>query len=357
MWNGSDSDHASKIGGAAGHRRRHARDRLWQPAPVDVMQRLWQRMALNRFVVLGRVGMDLNADPPGAKIETAARYTASIGGSAGNIAVALARQGAGAMLLSCVSDDAVGRFCLAELARHGVDPRYIRRVGGERRTSLALTETVAAECQTVIYRNGAADFALTEADVGAIDHAPVAALVVTGTALATEPSRGAAFHAMAAARRAGALVVLDIDHRPYSWASPGEAAAVCGEAARACDIVIGNDVEFGLLADGMDAGAAFARGLAQRGALFTVYKRGADGSTTYTADFSFATPIFRVTALKPTGAGDGFMGGLLAGLALGQTLEAAARHGAATAALIVSGVGCAPASPDRATVERFIASF
>ena len=321
------------------------------------MQRLWQRMALNRFVVLGRVGMDLNADPPGARIETATGYTASIGGSAGNIAVALARQGAGASMLSCVSDDAIGRFCLAELARYGVDTRHVRRVGGERRTSLALTETVAEGCQTVLYRNGDADFALSEADVGAVDYAPVAALVVTGTALAAETSRRAAFRAIANAKKAGALIVLDIDHRAYSWASESEATAVCSEAAGDCDIVIGNDVEFGLLAGGLEAGPAFARSLARRGALFTVYKRGAEGSTTFTADFSFATPIFRVTALKPTGAGDGFMGGLLAGLAQGRTLEAAVRRGAATAALVVSGVGCAPASPDHDAVERFIASF
>jgi 5-dehydro-2-deoxygluconokinase len=161
---------------------------------------------------------------------------------------------------------------------------------------------------------------------------------------------------MAAARKAGALVVLDIDHRAYSWPTAAEAAAICTRAAGASDIVIGNDAEFGLLAGGIQAGAAFARSLAQQGALFTVYKRGAEGSTTFTEDFSFHTPIFRVTALKPTGAGDGFMGGLLAGLAQGTTLEGAVRRGTATAALIVSGIGCAPASPDRATVERFIAS-
>ena len=318
---------------------------------------MMQRLACNRFVILGRVGMDLCADPPGAKIETAERFTAAIGGSAGNIAVALARQGAGAALATCVSDDPVGRFCLAALTRYGVDTRHVRQVGGERRTSLALTETVARECQTVLYRNGAADFALSEADVSAIDFADAGALVVTGTALAAAPSRSAAALAMSRARAAGALVVLDIDYRAYSWATPEEAAHVCREAAQACDIVVGNDLEFGLLAGSHAAGEGFARGLAAQGARLAIYKRGAEGSTTFTADASFATPIFPVAALKPTGAGDGFMGGLLAGLAQGHGIEAAVRRGAATAALIVSGTGCAPASPDSATLARFIASF
>jgi 5-dehydro-2-deoxygluconokinase len=318
------------------------------------MQRLWQRMALNRFLVLGRVGMDLNADPPGTTIEAARAFTASLGGSAGNIAVALARQGAQAGMLSCLSDDAVGRWCLGELARYGVSTAHLRLVGGECRSSLALTETVPDGCQTVLYRNGAADFALEPADVAAVDFAGLSALVVTGTALASDPSRQASLLAVDRARAAGALVVLDVDWRAYSWTSAAEAAAVCGQVARSADLVVGNDVEFDLLAGGGD-GRAFAARLARDTALLAVHKCGPLGATTYTADFAFDTPIFPVRALKPTGAGDGFMGGLLSGLARGEGLERAVRRGAACAALIVSGVGCAPATPDRATLDAFLA--
>lgn len=318
------------------------------------MQRLWHRMSLNRFAVLGRVGMDLNADPPGTRIEEARAFTTSIGGSAGNIAAALARQGAEAMLISCVSDDAVGRFCAADLARYGVDTTHLRAIAGEARNSLALTETRAEGCQTVLYRNGAADFALTPEDVAQVNFAPCAALVITGTALARDPSRSAAFAALAQARAAGAITVLDVDYRAYSWASRQEAAATCLMAAQRCDITIGNDDEWGLMGLSHAEGPTLARQLATQGALFTIYKRGPQGSTTHTADYSFDTPIFPVTALKPTGAGDGFMGGLLAALAQGAPLDTAVKRGAATAAIIVSGIGCAPASPDRATLDAFL---
>ncbi|MEO8243325.1 MAG: 5-dehydro-2-deoxygluconokinase [bacterium] len=318
------------------------------------MDRLWQRMRLNRFVVLGRVGMDLYADPPGTRIEEALHYTAAIGGSAGNIAVSLARQGAAAALLTRVSDDAVGRYCLTELARYGVDTTHARPVGGEARNSLAIVETIPTTAQSVLYRNGAADFALSRADVEQVDYGRVAALVVTGTALACEPSRSATFAAMGAAQAAGALVVLDIDYRAYSWTSEAEAASVSREATTKSDIVIGNDDEFGLIAGDHAGGQALARTLAHNGALFTVYKRGASGSVTFTPDFSFDTGIFHVKALKPMGAGDGFMGGLLAALSHGHTLENAVRRGAATAALIVAGIGCAPASPNQATLDSFI---
>jgi 5-dehydro-2-deoxygluconokinase len=48
------------------------------------------------------------------------------------------------------------------------------------------------------------------------------------------------------------------------------------------------------------------------------------------------------------------MGGLLAGLAAGFPLEVAVKRGAATAAMIVAGVGCAPASPTRGALEEFM---
>jgi 5-dehydro-2-deoxygluconokinase len=321
------------------------------------MQRLLQRMRLNRFVVLGRVGMDLYADPPGTRIEEAQRFTSAIGGSAGNIAVALARQGAQAALLARVSDDAVGRYCVAELARYGVDTRNVRPVGGEARNSLAVVETIAENCQSVLYRNGAADFALDAEDVSAVDYSDVAALVVTGTALAAEPSRAATFTAMALARAAGALVVLDVDYRAYSWPSASFAAETCLQAAKASDIIVGNDDEFGLLAGDYAQGQALAKDLTTRGVLLCIYKRGSQGSITFTQDHSFASGIFAVKALKPMGAGDGFMGGLLAGLAQGHPLEAAVARGAATAAIIVAGIGCAPASPDTAALDQFINKF
>lgn len=318
------------------------------------VQRIWKRLALNRFVVLGRVGMDLYADPPGTKIEQAQRYVVAIGGSAGNIAVALAKQGSRAALLTCVSDDAVGRYCVSELHRYGVDTTLIRPVGGEARSSLAVVETVPVQTQSVLYRNGAADFALSAADV-AVDFTGIAALVVTGTALACDPSRGATLAAMAAAQAAGALVVLDIDHRAYSWASVAQATELYHQAAQMADIVIGNDDEFGLMAGAYDQGRSYAHSLAQGAAKIAIYKRGALGSETFTPDFSFETGIFAVQALKPMGAGDGFMGGLLAALGQGHRLETAVRRGSATAALIVSGIGCAPASPDTATLDRFLA--
>lgn len=313
----------------------------------------WQeRIAMNRFAVLGRVGMDLYADPPGSDVASAMSFFPAIGGSAGNIAVALARQGAGAALVSRVSDDAVGRYCLGELVRYGVAVDHVAKSGGQTRTSLAVTETRLAPA-TVLYRNDAADFALTKDDVAAIDFAAFGALIVTGTALAAEPSRSATLLALERARAAGALCVLDIDHRRYSWVSDDEARHFYALAATHSDVVIGNDEEFALLAGSASAALGFAKDLAQ-GKAFVVFKKGPDGATTFAGRMQIDTPIYAVTARKPMGSGDGFMGGLMAALARGLPLNDALSHGAATAAIIVAGIGCAPASPDLAALRHFM---
>lgn len=307
----------------------------------------------NKVLVIGRAGLDLYADPPGTPIEDAAAFTAALGGSAANMAVAFTKQGGAAALLTAVSNDAVGRYTVKALKNYGIDTRFIRSVGGEARNSLAVVETRAENCQSVIYRNDAADFQVTEAEIAAVPLAEFSAVIVTGTCLAKEPSRSATLKSMRRARAAGLRLIIDIDYRPYSWTSKAEAQAVCAEAAALCDIIVGNDEEFAVLAGSQD-GLALAEHLAEKPGRIVVYKKGERGCTTFTPGACFETPIYKVTALKPTGAGDGFMGGFLAGLLTGASLPDAVRRGAATAAIVVTKVGCAPAMPDSAEVQQFM---
>ena len=280
-------------------------------------------------------------DPPGTEIENAIGFHAALGGSAANIAVAISKQGGSSALLTAVSDDAVGRYTIKALADYGVDTTHVKTVGGEARNSLAVVETRAENCQSVIYRNGAADFELSEADANVVDYSAYAAVIVTGTGLARDPSRTATLRALQLARAAGVVTIIDVDYRPYSWASKSEARQVCSEAAALCDIVVGNDDEFAVLSDSGNS-LQHAENMAVQGRII-VHKMGEKGCVTFANGTRIDTPIFKVKALKPTGAGDGFMGGFIAALAAGSTVQDAVRRGAATAAIVVTKVGCAPA--------------
>ncbi len=319
------------------------------------MDAMLDRLGRNRFVVIGRAGLDLYPEPDGTKIEDASGFRADLGGSAGNIAVALARLGADAALLSPLADDPVGRFTRNTLARYNVDASLCRAVGGEARNTLALAETRAADCEVVIYRNGAADFELSESDISGLDYAGVGAVIATGTSLAREPSRSTIMTAYGRAREAGVVTVLDLDYRPYSWGSDDEARTIYEAAINHCDIVIGNDDEFGLIAGSKADALACARKLAGAGTSITILKLGAGGSVTLAGGRSIETGIFPVKVLKPFGAGDAFMGALMAGLASGLDVAEAVRQGSAAAAIVVSRPGCASAMPVREDLNTFMA--
>ncbi len=314
------------------------------------------RIDRNDFVIVGRAGMDFYPDPPGTKTEEASHFFACLGGSSANIGVAITRHGGKAALVTSVSDDAIGRFALNQLAHYGIDATHVKSVGGEARNSLAVVESRVEDHQSVIYRNGAADFEMTVEDVAAVAYADYGALITTGTVLAAEPSRSAAFHAFDLAKQAGLPLIFDLDYRPYSWPSAAVAAETYSRAGALCDIIVGNDEEFGFMAGGIEKGLDKARSLARSSAAIVVYKMGEKGAITLTADEEFRTGIYPVTALKPTGAGDSFMGGFIASLAAGHGLRDSVLRGSACAAIVVARVGCAPAMPTTAELEDFLAT-
>ena len=95
------------------------------------------------------------------------------------------------MLLSAVSNDGVGRFVTRSLGEYGVDTRHCFVTTGLERTSLAMAETTTDSPDVTIYRNDAADLAITSAHAEAVDVAALGAIIITGTALSREPSRSA----------------------------------------------------------------------------------------------------------------------------------------------------------------------
>lgn len=319
------------------------------------MKRVLDGIGKNRFLVVGRVGMDVIADPAGARTETMEKAIVAMGGSSANIAAGIVKLGGQADLVTCVSDDSIGRYCVKQLAHYGVGARHVRAVGGEFRNSLAVYESTVEDHQTVIYRNGAADFQLSDADVDAVDYGAYGALITAGTVFAAEPSRSATFRAFDHAKSAGLPIVFDVDYRPYSWPSPQVAADVLSRAGALSDVIVGNDVEFGFMAGDYSRGLDKARTLASASAGIVVYKMGEKGAITFCDGEEIHTGIFPVDALKPEGAGDSFMAGLMASLAAGATLREAVLRGSACASITVSKPACAPSMPTTAQLEAFLA--
>lgn len=313
-------------------------------------------IAKKKFLVIGRVGMDLCPTPAGTATPDATEMVVGMGGSSANIAAGLVKLGCEAALVTVVSDDAVGWYCLNQLDHYGVDRSHVRKLQGEERTSLAVYESRVVDHQSVIYRNNAADFQMNQADIEAVDFGQFGALVTAGTVFAAEPSRSATFCAFECARAAGLPIIFDVDYRPYSWPSPEVAEEVLSKAGALSDVIVGNDEEFGFMAGDVAKGLDKARSLARETAAIVVYKMGPQGAITFYNGEEIRTGIYPVEALKPTGAGDSFMAGLLAGLAEGRPMQEAVLRGSACASIVVAKPGCAPAMPFPDDLESFLKS-
>ena len=120
------------------------------------------------------------------------------------------------------------------------------------------------------------------------------------------------------------------------------------------DVIVGNDEEFGFMAGGIEFGLAKARDLANSSATIVVYKKGPEGAVTFADGEEIATGVFPVDAVKPTGAGDSFLGAFISAYAEGRSLTESIWRGSASAAMVVTRVGCAPAMPDASQIDQFI---
>jgi 5-dehydro-2-deoxygluconokinase len=318
------------------------------------MSGLIDGIARNNFLIVGRAGIDFFTDA-GIAVEDAERMSVDLGGSSANIGAGICKLGGRAALVTRVSDDSIGSYCVNRLRHYGVDTQYVGRIGGEFRNSLAVYESRVEGHRNVIYRNGAADFQMDADDVDAVDYAAYGALITAGTVFAAEPSRGATFRAFERARAAGLPIIFDVDYRPYSWPSAEVASEVLSRAAVECDMIVGNDEEFGFMAGGHDKGLEKARALSRDSAEIVIYKMGGDGAITFSGGHEIRTGIYPVEALKPTGAGDSFMAGLMTAMAAGHDLKDAILRASACASITVSKPGCAPAMPDRPTLDAFLA--
>ena len=88
-----------------------------------------------------------------------------------------------------------------------------------------------------------------------------------------------------------------------------------------------------------------------------IYKMGQQGAITLVEGDEFRTGIYPVTAVKPNGAGDSFLAGLLASNATGHDLRTAVLRGSACASIVVSKPGCAGAMPTTTELDAFLASY
>lgn len=306
-----------------------------------------------KVLVLGRAGIDIYPEPPGTKISDVNHFSSHLGGSAANTCVALKQHGVQSDLVTCVSDDAIGEYIINKLENYGIGTEHCKKIDKSFQTQIAVVETILKNNQSILYRNNSCDLQLTNEMIEKINYGEYSALFISGTALSSEPSRSSVFLASKRAIEANIPQIIDLDYRPYNWESDEMKSVIYKKIMNNVDIIIGNDLEFNI-ADNSSEGFNFAKDLIKNKPSIIIYKKGEKGSELITKDKISSYGVYSVDAIKPTGAGDAFNGGFISSIIKGFSLEQSLQFGSATAAIVVTRVGCSSAMPSHEEVKKFI---
>ncbi|MDQ2911680.1 MAG: 5-dehydro-2-deoxygluconokinase [Chloroflexota bacterium] len=311
-------------------------------------------MASPEVVTMGRVGVDLYPEQVGATLAEVRTFAKSLGGSPTNVAVAAARLGRRAAVITKVGNDGFGEYVRKALVGFGVDTRWIG-TDPALRTPLVFAELFPPDRFPILfYREPKApDMNITtqDLDLDAIAAAPL--FWTSGTGLSDEPSRAATLAALDARKRRE-ITVHDVDHRPHLWASSDDARRWAREAVKRATVVVGNTDEVEM-ATGLRDPRKAAAALLEMGPSLAIVKRGHEGAYAWTAREEITVPAVEIPVLNGLGAGDAFGGalchGLLAGWPLARTLALANAAGA----IVASRLACADAMPRLDEIEALLA--
>lgn len=280
--------------------------------------------------VFGSLHYDIMVEAPDrprkGETVTGHAWQPKCGGKGGNQAVSVARAGVRSAMIGAVGDDDFGRALVDNLARRGVDSRFVRvAAGAGSGMSVAIFDDDGDYGAVIV---SGSNLSLGEKDIAAATEMVAQTAVLL---LQNEVPEAANVAAARAVKAHGGRVVLN--------AAP--ARKLSGELIALTDIVIVNAIEAEFLAgvavvDTLEGAAKAARMLIDcyPAAIVTaggegVAYCGRDGE-------AFAMAAIPVNVVSTHGAGDEFVGAFAAGLARGHQVEAALAAANAAAALLVA---------------------
>ncbi|AXI44700.1 carbohydrate kinase [Sulfitobacter sp. SK012] len=278
-------------------------------------------------------------------------FVPHVGGALYNSAIALARLGQKAGLLTGMSSDMFGVLLRAGLVDSGADTQFL--IDTDRPSTLAFVHMVDGHAQYSFFDENSAGGLIAPDDLPSIPD-DVTGMLFGGISLCK--GLGAeTYLGLAKAQAAHRVIMLDPNIRPAFVTDRGAYIARLDTMIRLADIVKISDEDLHWIVPGVAPLEDKARALLTRGPAVVLLSRGGDGATGFTAQYSVDVPAHKVTVADTVGAGDTFNAGVLSQLsndglleksaiaALPQeALHAAISRGVEAAAVTVSRAGCNP---------------
>ncbi|TFY94863.1 ribokinase [Pseudomonas nabeulensis] len=300
-----------------------------------------------KVVVVGSLNMDLvtraSRLPRAGETLIGQTFSTVPGGKGANQAVASARLGAEVAMIGCVGSDAYGTQLRDALLVEGIDCQAVSRVEGSSGVALIVVDD---NSQNAIVIVAGSNGELTPASLQSFDAVLQAADVVV--CQLEVPMETVGF-TLKRARELGKTVILN--PAPASAPLPAEWYA-------SIDYLIPNESEAaalsGITVDTLDSAKLAATQLIKAGAGKVIITLGAQGAL-FTDGQTFEHLLApKVKAVDTTAAGDTFVGGFAAALAVGKSEAEAIRFGQVAAALSVTRAGAQPSIPTLHEVQGFV---
>lgn len=329
-------------------------------------------MAGVKVLTVGEALVDWVSKEPVAGLAQARTFTRAPGGAPLNVAVGLARLGVSVGFAGCLADDAFGDELAALLAAEGVVDRWTRRVAGRQTRMAYVTTGEDGDRHLAAFsRVACADTELGEQDLPVSLLSQLEAFYFGSLALAGTPARPAILEAAARVRASGGLVVFDPNVRPVLWSEAAKLARVLRAAMELAQVVkLGAD-ELMALTGTPDLVPGADRLMAVHPVEAVLVTDGSRGAgVRLRGGLTVELPAFGLPVVDPTGAGDGFVAGVLAGLveacAPGERLAGllqrldeggwrqVLRNANAVGGLATTGWGAIAALPRRAELDAFM---
>ena len=286
-------------------------------------------------------------------------YLKCPGGAPANVAVAISRLGGDSAFFGRVGQDPLGRFMKQVLQDEGVDTHYMLLDKDHRTSTVIVDLDDQGERSFTFMVKPSADQFLQPQDVPAFQEGEW--LHVCSIALANEPSRSTTLAAMKAIKAAGGYVSFDPNLREEVWLNPADLKPVVLQAVALADVVKFSDDELLFLTEKADLQTALSWLNEQYNLPLVVITQGKKGALVIHNNEQQLVTGKPVNPVDTTGAGDAFVGGLLAGLVASdnwqdsENLLSIIRQANACGALATTAKGAMTALPTATQLIEYLA--
>jgi fructokinase len=270
---------------------------------------------------LGEALVDLLPDRRG-RLRDCERFQAHSGGAPANVAVGLARLGLRAGFRGVLGDDELGQLLLRKLGEEGVQCSV--RLTREAPTGVWFVALDEHGDRTFFTPtgSGSADKLISAQDVE-LPLLQSARWLHCGSSSHVRPQAQDALRAaVRLARQAGTRVSFDPNVRAHLWDDARELRALCDDVLPFCEVVKLAEDEAGPCLGVREPEQAAER-LRSLGVKLACVTLGAQGALALRGNDWLRAPAPSVSVVDTTGAGDGFVAGLLSRLARGGPIEEA----------------------------------